>query len=264
MSAAICCIAKLEGPYILEWVTYHLKLGFSRIYIYDNNNDKTRLRSYFSNREVVSEKIFNKVSIIHFPGKTKQMPAYNNFLVHFSNRHKWVAYLDCDEFIVLKNWEPITVFLSKYCQTGSLLLNWRLFGDSGRQNYSPEPVTQRFTMCDANLTHNVKSISICKDINFISNPHTPELKNGLLRDVNSNVITGNLVYNNNSTLNIAYVNHYFGKTYEEWIIKKNRGRSDIDSIRMDYDFHGHNKNDVEDLSAHLFYTDPNLDFSTSQ
>lgn len=263
MDAVVCCIAKLEGPYILEWVTYHLKLGFSKIYIYDNNNDKTRLRSYFNNRDHVSQKISDKVILIHFPGKVKQMEAYNNFIIHHSNKHKWVAIIDCDEFVVLKNWEPITEFLIKYCQYGSLLLNWRIFGDSGKQNYSAEPVTQRFTMCESKLTHNVKSISICKDVLYIDNPHTPILKNGYKHDVNRKIINGNLVYNNDATINIAYINHYFGKTYEEWKIKKNRGRSDIGNTRSDSDFHAHNLNEVEDLSAHTFYTDSSLDFFTS-
>jgi hypothetical protein len=49
MKVAIVCIAKNEDLYLEEWVNYHLKLGFDRIYIYMNNwrtnyhNDKVTL-----------------------------------------------------------------------------------------------------------------------------------------------------------------------------------------------------------------------------
>ena len=37
MKIALVCIAKNEDDYIEEWVNYHLKLGFSKIFIYENN-----------------------------------------------------------------------------------------------------------------------------------------------------------------------------------------------------------------------------------
>lgn len=36
-SCALVCIAKDEDNYIQEWIDYHLKLGFSDIYIWQNN-----------------------------------------------------------------------------------------------------------------------------------------------------------------------------------------------------------------------------------
>jgi len=101
--AVICCIAKNEGPYLLEWINYNLKLGFSKIYIYDNNNDKTKLQTYFNNEIFFSRRIRSKIILIHFPGPQKQIEAYNNFIIHHSYKHTWVAFIDCDEFIVLKN-----------------------------------------------------------------------------------------------------------------------------------------------------------------
>ena len=40
MKSCIVAIARLESPYIIEWIEYHLKLGFDKIVIYDNNWDK--------------------------------------------------------------------------------------------------------------------------------------------------------------------------------------------------------------------------------
>ena len=38
MKTALCAIAKNENLYIREWVEYYMKLGFSNIILYDNNN----------------------------------------------------------------------------------------------------------------------------------------------------------------------------------------------------------------------------------
>ena len=37
MNTALVCIAKDEDNYILEWIDYHLKLGFNHIYVYCND-----------------------------------------------------------------------------------------------------------------------------------------------------------------------------------------------------------------------------------
>ena len=36
-SVAIVAIARLENPYINEWIRYHRGLGFDHIYVYDNS-----------------------------------------------------------------------------------------------------------------------------------------------------------------------------------------------------------------------------------
>ena len=263
--AVICCIAKNEELYILEWIKYHLKLGFSYIYIYDNNDDNNKLVNYLNTTELFeNEKTKNKIIIIPFKGKARQLEAYNNFIIHQSHKHKWVAILDCDEFIVLKNWEPITKFLSKVCKNGSLVLHWRVFGDSGRSNYSSEPVTERFTMCWKELFHMVKSISVCSHVKSIDDAHLATLNNGYNHDSSGRIVRRNDDKSRARLkfVNFAYINHYFGKSYEEWLIKKNRGCADGVPNRTDPEFFNHNRNEVQDLSAHLFYINPDLDFST--
>ena len=252
--AVICCIAKDEQRYILEWITYHLKLGFAKIYIYDNSDDfNTKL--FF---EKIDKKITDKLVLIHFPGRGQQVPAYENFRVHHSKKHTWTAIIDIDEFIVMKEWMPISKFLEKYCATGALGLNWRLFGDSGHTVYTDEPVTSRFIMCQKGINPHVKSISKNSDVERY-NIHNSTTKKGILKDCFGNHISG--PFNNKGNLNIAYINHYFVKSKEEWTIKRLRGRSDGLANRQDREFVGHNINEVEDLSAKEFYLNDKLDFN---
>ena len=80
MDTVICCIAKKETNYIEEWIRYHLKLGFSKIYIFDNSDD-FELRDFLSNSKID----FSKIMLIHFPGKGKQLMTYYTFLQYLKN-----------------------------------------------------------------------------------------------------------------------------------------------------------------------------------
>ena len=62
----ILCIAKLESNYIEEFVKYHLALGFSHIFIYDNEDIPTY-------KTILNKYSEDFVTIIHFPTKYQQM-----------------------------------------------------------------------------------------------------------------------------------------------------------------------------------------------
>ena len=38
MKSAVCAVARNENAYLLEWIDYHLNLGFDKIFLYDNND----------------------------------------------------------------------------------------------------------------------------------------------------------------------------------------------------------------------------------
>jgi hypothetical protein len=248
----LCCIAKDEELYIIEWITYHLKIGFYKIFIYDNNDDFTKLPNCL---KILDPELRKKIIIIHFPGKYKQMNAYNHFLKNYSNNWKWVAIIDCDEFIVIKNsnYIPIKKILIKCCKEGSLGLHWKLFGNNHKDIYEDIPVTSRFIKCDKILNPHIKSISVCKDISHFNNPHYPILYNHKKqKDYLGRIITGPLQYNGLDNDTIC-VNHYFCKTKKEWDIKRERGLADKPGKRDESEYEPHNKNDVEDFFACNFY-----------
>lgn len=248
----ICCIAKDEELYIIEWVTYHLNIGFCTIYIYDNNDDNKKLPNLFKK---LDSKIRQKIIIIPFSGKYKQMDAYNHFLKYFSIKWKWVAIIDCDEFIVIKNpkYIPIKKLLMRCCKEGSLGLHWKLFGNNHIDVYENIPVTTRFIKSDKLLNPHIKSISVCKDISYFNNPHYPILYNDKTqKDYLGRIIIGPLQYVGLDNDTIC-VNHYFCKTKKEWDIKRDRGLADQPGKRDDSEYESHNKNDVEDLFACNFY-----------
>jgi hypothetical protein len=234
MSIVICCIAKNEDLYINEWINYHLNLGFSKIYIYDN-----------SFKNLLKDLNSNKIKVIHYPGACKQYLAYNDFLKTYSFNHMYAAIIDCDEFIVLKKHDNINHFLEDYNIDTGICINWKLFGSNGHIKYSSEPVLERFTMCQNDLNIHVKCIIKCCNVFEYNNPHCPTNYFGSIKDTNNNIIIG--PFNSTGTYDVAQINHYFTKSKEEFELKRLRGMADNNKIRNLDDFNLHDRNEIKEI-----------------
>ena len=95
MKTCIIAIAKNENLYIKEWVQHHLKLGFDRIFICDNNN---------SGDEKISDVIDNeRVTILDYHDiRGVQTRAYTEQFLNNRDEYDWLAFIDIDEFIMLE------------------------------------------------------------------------------------------------------------------------------------------------------------------
>lgn len=134
---ALVCIAKNEDHYIDEWIEYHLKLGYDRVFVYQND---------WKMHDSKYEKSENVVWLT-INGKQQQFNAYNNFLQIYSNQFDWVSYFDVDEFLVLRKHTSIKEFLEPFRKCCAVSINWKIFGSNGHldvkdNNYS---VINRFT-----------------------------------------------------------------------------------------------------------------------
>jgi hypothetical protein len=241
--SAICAIALNEELYIDEWINYNLLLGFSHIFIYDNSNDNS-----------LKSKASDRVTIIHFPGSVKQLEAYTIFTLQYKSRCKWAAFIDIDEFIVLKKHNNINDLLSEYELCDGVVLNWKMFGTSNETEYKNEPVLKRFKMCSATINAHYKSIVKLNTVVSVSSPHSLVTINGKICDLNMLVI--NDIFNPAGDGHIACIHHYYTKSEEEFIKKINRGRSDIPEKRsIDELVELHSKNnDVYNSDAWDFYS----------
>lgn len=239
-SAAVCAIAKNEGPYIDEWIRYNLKLGFDVIHVYDNSddNDLAHLPALYPGR----------VKVTHFPGAARdpaayptevQLAAYNHFIDQARGVHTWGAFIDLDEFIVLKKHADVKSLLTEHCQSGALSLNWLMFGSGGAERYSPEPVLLRFQHRAKDVDRHVKSIVRLRDVVTMAHPHFPTLPPWLTQhDTSGKAFTG--PFNPGGPRNVAVLHHYLSKSREEY---ERRGR------RAAFQ---HDNNDEVDDSAWVF------------
>jgi len=258
VNCAILAIAKDEGAYLLDWIAFHISIGFERIYLYDNeSNDCTR--------EILQmpgvERFVEVTQWPNIPGRPRQALAYDHWLKSKGNQVNWVMPLDVDEYLNLHFRNSIGDFLDDYEGVSAIGFNWRIFGDNGLTSFDRRPIFQRFTMAansDYGGHHIPKSICHVQDT-LILGAHTPKLKDGcrFISPDGVDLLQYPAARQNHVSLEKAQVNHYFGKTWEEWVLKRDKGMVDRPGedklVKSDSFFHNNNRNDVEDSSILRFF-----------
>jgi hypothetical protein len=237
MKVALVCVAKNEDLYIEEWIKYHIKIGFDKIFVYKNDWDY--------------DNTFENVVFIEKNGKEKQIESYNDFIKKNNSSYDWALFIDVDEFLVLKQHNNVKDFLLCYNEFNSIGINWVFFGDNGQTKNNNFNVLSRFTKRQQDVDKHIKT--------FVKLNKKPimSVHNSNLEWVDTNKIKNKGPFNKTPIDNIAQINHFFCKTYDEFVDKIDRGRADNGKKRNINDFYNHNHNHIEDLTAYNFFYDNN-------
>lgn len=206
MKIALVCIAKDEDYYLDEWIDYNYKLGFDHIFLYEND--------WRSN----IEKDF--LTKIPFDGKNLQLNAYNSFIQN-NKDYDWVAFIDCDEFITLKKHNNIKDFIKEYNNSNGIGLNWYFFGSNDKIKREENSLLKQFKYRSDVVDQHIKVIMNLNNNFRMTLPHNANI---LVNDTNGKKISG--PFNINGPTDVAYINHYRNKTYEDYEIRCKRGRAD--------------------------------------
>lgn len=227
-TAAVCTMVKDMESYIDEWVDYHTALGFCKFYIYVNED-------YFVMQHWARAK-GPHVELIHYPGEAMQNSAFQNCAekVQVTTNHTWVGFFDIDEFLVFRNWTYTNVidFLQIYCESGSVSMNWVLFGSCITDEYTPVPILKRCQFRADKVWTLIKTIAKVSDMNIsipINNPHYVHLNEGKFRlDTYGKKINGRHKHlNGRRPANVSVFYHFHFKSRKEYIEKRSRGRADV-------------------------------------
>lgn len=265
---ALVCIAKNEDNYLDEWVDYHTLLGVDDVFVYQND---WRFRPKREHRSL---------TLIEFDGECRQLAAYNDFVFNRSGQYDFGIFIDADEFVcMLDGKESLKGFLSRVADCSdtvpAVALNWRMFGDSGRErvvdgDYS---LLKRFIMCQKGLNPHVKTIvnfnamrmmdtAVARRLFAFVNPHCLRMSLEwpyVMDSTLTRAVHG--PFNENADIGkaVACVNHYFSKTWQEFVEnKKPKGKADFlysdPKQELDMSLFGpHNVNEVECAIARDFY-----------
>jgi len=257
---AIVAIFKNEGKYLKEWLNYHLLAGVEHFYLYNNDSSDDYaevLAPYVEN---------NLVTLIDFPGKSMQSPAYHDALEKYRFDCRYMAFIDLDEFIFPKTNRSIAEvtdeILLQNPKAQALAVSWRCFGSNEQKtaDYS-RGVLERFTQRANDDWKNcisreknflwignmyVKLIANPRSVKFFASPHVGVHfgTNYSVNERGEEIIS----YENKSMCaeKIA-LNHYMIKTWEEYMIKKNRGYACAESNPYDKIFFDeHDRNEIFD------------------
>jgi hypothetical protein len=212
---------------LVEWVAYHLLLGFEHIYIYDDQSQnpiKEQLKSFKNGVTVIEYNYEGSLKYCQ-----KQIAAYNQFLEKYGKSAEYVAFLDGDEFLVLKKHSRIQDFLKDFPWDGIGINS--IFFNSNQHVRRP----------DGLLIENYTQAISSKIIKSIVKPNCLRrfyIHRGLFHDksfyfgMNGKPIKS---YNHEvteETYKYAQINHYYTKSLEDWKNKLERKQIHQLSLNM--------------------------------
>jgi len=218
----ICIVAILKGeePFIEEWIAYHRIIGVDHFFLYDND-PAAPLKHLVKRHD-------DYVTVIEWPdkhrdlpGRNKQTQAYTDSLRRIS--HRWVAFIDGDEFIVLRKNANLQEFMEHFEDVGAIRLTWHLFGNNGYYSNPNGLITASLTRRKRMPGRMPKSISKVAAISSIESAHYCSLKRGSTTvDANKRLYLTDAYPGKTE---VAHINHYMCRSYEHWMNRIERGEA---------------------------------------
>ena len=240
----IAAIMKNEGPYIKEWLDFHILVGVNKFYLYDNgstDNTAEILKPYIDS---------GIVEYTYFPGRAQQRPAYYDVINKHADDTRWMALIDLDEFLVPVQHKTLPEFLHTLPRFSQLIISWVDYGSNGHETKPDGLVIENYTK-HARYNWCVKSIINPRLITYLGNPHYNNVA-GPTIDENGKKIARVNQQHNPTTINKIRCNHYITKSHAEYIARCHLGDAGSgEKVKIfgrdpETNFQRFNKNEVHD------------------
>jgi SAM-dependent methyltransferase len=246
---AICVTVKNEAPYLLEWIAYHRSIGIHHFLIYENESTDNTLELL---EDLEKSDIVTCIKWQTQPNTNIQRLAYIDAVERLRGKFEWVAFIDADEFIVLKNHDNIESFLSAYDDVAGIAVNWKLFGSSGHVEKTNDLVIERFKKCAVSNHKKHYCVKTLAKVDLIRKIqiHTCGFPDSALYVYPDRTLYPQEMGGRGShiTHNDIQINHYCTKSRSEWELKISRGRATGREDWPEYHFNEHDRNEEEDYT----------------
>ena len=235
MRVVVCALAKNEHLYINEWVKHYIDLGFSHIYLYDNDNPNS---PYIGN--FIDKTYADKITIYNIRGvkqKYLQHHVYNNF--YHTHSFDWCLFCDIDEFLVgISN---VIDFLNDYRlkNYAQIRIKWRLFGDDNKISRDVSKPVHGF------FKNEIKGLELCNQSKSFIRGNLPCVdihSCHYIKGLKSCYPSGKECQSNKIELidyddECVFMYHYMTKTLDEFIKQKlNRGDAVWETRSIDFSY----------------------------
>lgn len=229
LKICLCSIAKNENLYIKEFIEHYKELGYTNIFLYDNNEINGERFE-----DVIKNEIDKKfVYILNFRGMRSQLTAYTKCYDQYKNKCDWISFFDVDEFLELKpsNLKVQDFFGNKrFDKCDNIKINWVYYDHNA---YYYENITL-FKRTNYTIRNNIIIKSTIRGkykTNYWRNAGNPHSSNKRFRACTSSGKKTSYkdFYVNPPDIEYAILRHYKYKSFEEACIKLKRGRADLDA-----------------------------------
>jgi hypothetical protein len=227
---AVCAVFKNEGRYLLEWIAYHRVIGFDHFVLYDNESTdggSEIIRSSWAHR---------CTTVIAWPRRPGQLPAYRHFIYNLSDQFSWVAFIDLDEFLLPLQGRGIRDVLRSCQGFSAVLAQWRVFGPSGWEKPPAGLMLENYVLRapdEMPVNAHVKSIVKCSDVlDATANPHEFQVNGPVCNSLGRPV--PNIGIQPQPCHARLVINHYVTRSREDWMAKISRGSAAIETGQLKY------------------------------
>ena len=233
LPCALVATVRNEGPFLLEWLAHYRAIGIKEFYIYTNNNTDESIKLLHKLAEYgIIKLILNDISFDE--GVNPQLKAYEHsfLLVPELRNFEWLFYLDVDEFFIpgdqydFQISNIISAIRSKFSEKlpSCVCYNWNWVGSGGAIRRSRKPVSERFvySMAHPVVKSLIRPSGVLPNIELPASWHIPAPLPGSFA-VNS---TFEIIKVKSAVMNCNLVggciNHYWNKSFEEFLIRQER------------------------------------------
>ena len=258
-AACVLATARDEGPYLLDWVSYHLSIGFEHAFIYTNDNQDG---SGAVLAALARHGVITLIENARGPEMGPQLKAYAHALTMLPQilDYRWAAVIDIDEYLAFDTalFDGVAGLIGlQECQgCDAIALNWLMFAAQPHETWSDAPTTLRFTRRERHVNKHVKTLFRPR-LFWKAQPHFPSATMGrpfIYRTQdgrphhNPGVRDVTLAFAEHPGADQAWINHYFLRTADEALWKWSRGRADWPG-----DFGDGHRDDFLTLVAEKFF-----------
>lgn len=213
---SMVAVVRDENDYLEEWIRYHIEeIGYEHFYIYDNESE-IPVYEYLKN---IDFKYIDKITII--PWKTTgwiQNDAYNDFIARFGMETKWFSAMDPDEYVVIKDkTKSLKEFLNENNIYSSITCIWKHFNANGQEHKESGTDMERFVQeVDWDRMKGGKKFARSANVSGFTSyiPTISEKYPYLELDIDNKIST-----------DFFQLNHYYTRSYDEFVSKIKRGSS---------------------------------------
>ncbi len=206
-------VVRDENDYIEEWIRYYIEeLGFDHFYIYDNESG-VPVEEYLKS---VDFRYQDRITFLEWKtSQNTQEDSHMNFLFNYAKETRWFLAADPDEYVLIKDKsKSLKEFLEENNRYAAVECIWHHFNANGQEKRTTGTDMERFTTeVDWDYGKGLgKYFAQSNRVERFHN-HNPHMR------LEAEVLTGE------GSKADAYfqLNHYYTRSYEEWMKKIERG-----------------------------------------
>lgn len=256
MELGIVSIQRNRNPWIVEWLAFHMNMGFTRFYIYSHKTDDGMTETLLK----LSRKypiVVHEINADFLP----QLSAYQHAMDHYLKDVDWMAFIDGDEFLFPTNGRRLDEAMKRFSleSISAIAVYWKCYGGNG---YIKEPeglVVENYTRHSSNdfiPNKHVKTILKGGQKAVASSSHVFEVDGDIVDDRMRKIDKG-FSSDNMPSYDYFRINHYAVQSFEFFKNTKQKiGAADSDPnlVRPDDWYFDYDRNECDDGVSYGFLT----------